>query len=314
MLEAIEADPGALAARRGVGGAHARVGGRLRAHHRAVEEPDRARRGAARRRARSAACWCRTASTRAPSTRCEVDRHAHWRHYLVDEPRGWAPGERPGLGALRRGRPRGVRGRGRPDAGAPVRRALHGGQTPAAADRGVRERPAGVRAPGAAGAGGRLPGRVGGRAPAGRDPAHRRSGRVPGRLARARRAALVPRRLRRRRAPVRARAVRSGARGGDGVRPARDRRRRLGTGRHRQARRDGLARRAGRPRLARQRARLRRQLPATSAPAAASARPPRRASATRGRPWPRTSPRPTTPRAAPPMASCWAPGRSPTRR
>jgi glycosyltransferase involved in cell wall biosynthesis len=26
----------------------------------------------------------------------DVDRLAHWRRYLVDEPRGWAPGERPG--------------------------------------------------------------------------------------------------------------------------------------------------------------------------------------------------------------------------
>ena len=73
----------------------------------------------------------------------------------------------------------------------------------------------------------RLPGRVGGRAPAGDDPAHGRRGRLPRRLARPRRAAGVPLRGRRGRPAQRPRAVRPGARGGDGLRPARDRRRRV---------------------------------------------------------------------------------------
>ena len=32
----------------------------------------------------------------------EVDRRAVWRRVLVEEPRGWAPGEEAGLGVLRR--------------------------------------------------------------------------------------------------------------------------------------------------------------------------------------------------------------------
>ena len=93
-------------------------------------------------------------------------------------------------------------------------------------------RAAALRPARAAGDPRRLPRRVGGRAPAGDDRAHGRRGRLPRRLARPRRAERVPLRRRRDRPAQRARAVRPGAGGGDGLRPARDRRRRA-TGRRR---------------------------------------------------------------------------------
>ena len=92
-----------------------------------------------------------------------LDHAAHWRRHLVDEPRGWRPGGEPV--ALHGGRSRRVHRRRGRDAGAALRRPLHRGQAAAAADRGLRARPAGVRAPRAAGDRRRLPGRVGGRAP-----------------------------------------------------------------------------------------------------------------------------------------------------
>ena len=96
--------------------------------------------------------------------------------------------------------------------------------------------------------------------------APRRAGRLPGRLARAPRAAGHPRRDRRDRAAVGPRAVRPGARRGDGVRPAGDRRRRPRPGRHRRP----TARPAGSssPTTARpgQRARRGRQPPGRASP------------------------------------------------
>ena len=93
---------------------------------------------------------------------------------------------------------------------------------------------------------GGFPGEWEGEHPLAGDPPRRRAGRLPRRLARAPRAAGHPRRHRRDRPAVRARAVRPGARRGDGLRPAGDRRRRPRPGRHRQPRRDRLARRARR--------------------------------------------------------------------
>ncbi len=124
----------------------------------------------------------------------------------------------------------------------------------------------------------------------GEHPLRRRSARtgaqrrLPRRLARPRRAAGVPRRLRRRRAAVGARAVRPGARRGDGVRAAGDRRRRLRPG----ARSSSTARPAGSCEPddvdgARQRARARRQLPRRAPPPRRAARPPTPARATPGR-------------------------------
>ena len=123
-----------LGARRGVGRADAPLGAALR--------PDRP---AVRERARSAPSACSTIDP----DRClvlsngfdpddfrrrTVDRAAHWRRHLVDEPQGWRPG---GSRAASPTAPRTVerpRRRDRP----PQRRAVHRRQAHAAADRGVR--------------------------------------------------------------------------------------------------------------------------------------------------------------------------------
>ena len=105
---------------------------------------------------------------------------------------------------------------------------LHRGQAAAAADRGLRARPARAsrrRAPLVIVGG--FPGEWEGEHPLETIRRVGARGRVPGRLARPRRAARVPRRLRRRGAALGARAVRPGAGRGDGVRPAGDRGRRL---------------------------------------------------------------------------------------
>ena len=115
----------------------------------------------------------------------EIDRAAHWRRHLVDEPQGWRPGEEAGSVGYAAADLEAFVDR----AGAALRRALHRGQARRAADRGLRARPPGVRAPRAARARRRLPGRVGGRAPGGDDRPHGRRGRLPRRLARPRRAA-----------------------------------------------------------------------------------------------------------------------------
>ena len=158
-----------------------------------------------------------------------------------------------------------------------------------------------LRPPRAARARRRLPGGVGGRAPARGGPPHRRARRVPGRLARPRRAARLPRRLRRRRAAVGARAVRPGARRGRRLRAAGDRRRRARARRDRPRRRDGPARAARRPRRARRPRWSRRSTTRRSAAAAASSPPRTPARATPGPRWPsasRTSTRPRVSRRA----------------
>ena len=172
MLEAIEADRGPLAARRGVGGAAARLGAPLRARDRALRRRQvAARRATCSASTRSAACSSRTASTRARSTPRQVDRRAHWRRHLVDEPRGLGARRARRLGRLH------ARPTWRPSRrdGTPV--LLYVGRftevkRAAAADRGLRAAPGALRAPRAAGAARRLPGRVGGRAPARGDRAH----------------------------------------------------------------------------------------------------------------------------------------------
>ena len=105
-------------------------------------------------------------------------------------------------------------------AGAALRRPLHRGQAHPAADPRPRARAGALRAARAARAARRLPGRVGGRAPARGGARDRRPGRVPGRLARPRGPAAGPQRRRPAGAAVGARAVRRGAGGGDGLRPA----------------------------------------------------------------------------------------------
>ena len=231
-----------------------------------------------------------------------VDHRAHWRRHLVEEPHGWAPDEEAGsvryteadMAAF--GDDRGE---------TPV--LLYVGRYTEVKRIGLLieayARGAGaLRAPRAARAGRRLPGGVGGRAPAGDDPPHRRRGRLPGRLARPRGAAGLPRRVRRRRAPVRPRAVRPGAGRGRRVRAARDRGRRLRPGGDRPRRRDGLARASRRPRRARRRRWWRPSTTRPSGAAAASSRPTTPARATRGRRWRSGSPRSTTRRAGEPRS------------
>src|SRR5215210_3493163 len=255
----------AVAARRRVGGADARLGRTLRAGHSPVGHPDRARRAAPRRRPGALHHGRQRLRPRPlPPARGRPGG-------ALGPPPGRGP---PGLAAGGGGGQRGLRGGGpgrlRRRADAAVRRALHGGQAGGAADRGLRARPHGVRASRAAGDRGRLPRRVGGRAPRRRDRAHGGGGRVPGGLAWPRRAPGVPQRLRRRGAALRARAVRAGARRGHGVRAPRDRGRRLRPRGDRRRRRDGLAGGARRRARARACAGGRRQ-PAHRAP------PPRRA-------------------------------------
>ena len=246
MLEAIEDDPGRWAHGAGLGGAAARVGGALRAADRALGQPGRARRAPARRRRGALrARRQRLRPGRLPPR--HVDHRALWR-------RG------AGRGAARLGAGRGG-GLVRYEEGDLAAFGDDRGETPVLLYVGrytevkrlsllieayARGRAA-LRPPRAAGARRRLPGRVGGRAPARGDPPHRRPRRLPGRLARPCRAARPPRRLRHRRAAVGARAVRPGARGGRRVRAAVDRRRRARAGRDRPRRRDRAARAARRP-------------------------------------------------------------------
>ena len=157
-----------------------------------------------------------------------------------------------------------------------------------------RARP-GFNAPRAARDRRRLPRRVGGRAPLRHDPPRRRPGRLPRRLARPPRAGRHPRRHRRDRPAVGARAVRPGARRGrwpaacraiavDALRP----------GRHRRPRRDRLA---GRARRRRRRSPTRSWRPSTARRAPPPRAPTRstwRTSATPGRRSPSGSPRSTT--------------------
>ena len=229
----------------------------------------------------------------------QVDRRAHWRRYLVDDAARLGTGRAPGLGALHGRRPGGVRGRARPDAGAPVRRALHRGQAAAAADRGVRERPAGVRDAGrrwCSSAASRESGRASTRWRRSGAPARRtcswRAGTgtrsCPSFLAASDVVVLPSVREQFGQVLVEGMACGLPAIAVDAWGPADivD------------ARRDGLAGRAGRSRVARQRARPRRQLPDR-------ARPSRPARGRRGEralrlagAGARTLPRPMTPRAA----------------
>ena len=91
----------------------------------------------------------------------EIDRAAHWRTHLVEQPRGWRP--REDAGSLRYTERRGRAARR--GAGAPERRALHRGQAPAAARARVRPRAARHGDPRRARPARRPPRRVGGRAP-----------------------------------------------------------------------------------------------------------------------------------------------------
>ena len=132
--------------------------------------------------------WCGrpTASTPTGFQRRPVageERLAHWRRWLVEEPRGWDESGR----ARQRGLPRrGARGVPRRRAGAALRGPLHLGQAHPAPDPRPRPRAGPLRPARATGPARRLPGRVGGPAPAGGRARDRRSGRVPGRLARPR--------------------------------------------------------------------------------------------------------------------------------
>ncbi len=140
MLEAIEDDPGrwahgpAWAERlRGVGGA-------LRAADRALGQPGRARRAPARRR--PGALRARRQRLRPGHLHAAPRRPP--RALAARAGRGAArlgAGRGGGLRALRGGRPRRLRRRPRRDAGAALRRPLHRGQAPVAADRGLRGRP-----------------------------------------------------------------------------------------------------------------------------------------------------------------------------
>ncbi len=239
-----------LAARRRPGQRRMRRWARaLRAGAAAVARPARARRTAARRRPPSAASSAPTASTRRRFAPRDVDRAAHWRHHLVDEPRG--------LAARRAGRDRCATRAEEVAVALDARRCCwRSGASPrssalacsCAPSRRARASAAARRRSGPAR---RLPGGVGGRAPLRRDPRHRRARRLPGRLARARRAARLLRRRRRGRARLGARAVRLVLVEGMacGLPPiAVDRH---GPGADRRRGRDGLARRArrrGRPR------------------------------------------------------------------
>ena len=227
-----------------------------------------------------------------------VDHRAHWRRALVEEPRGWAPGEEAGsvryaeadLAAF-------GDDRGETPVLLYVGRYTEVKRLPLLIEAYARGRAA-LRPARAARARRRLPGRVGGRAPAGGGPPHRRPRRLPGRLARPRRAAGLPRRLRHRRAPVGARAVRAGAGRGRRLRAAVDRGRRARAGRDRPRRRDGPARAARRPRRARGRAGRGRQRPGRAPPPRRGSPPRTRARSTPGRRSRSASRRSTTPRAA----------------
>ena len=149
------------------------------------------------------------------------ERLALWRRWLVEEPRGWDESGEPGSVAYSDERPRAVpRGR----AGAALRGPLHRGQAHPAADPRVRARARALRAAArrwCCSAASRASGRASTRS---RSCARPATGRLPRRLARPRRPARRAQRRRPGGAAVGARAVRRGAGGGDGLRPAGDRR------------------------------------------------------------------------------------------
>ena len=95
--------------------------GALRAPDRALGHPGRTAPSACSASTPSAASRSPTASTPSCSAPRALDRAAHWRRHLVDEPQGWRPGEEAGSVALRGGGPAGLRRR----ADAALRRALH---------------------------------------------------------------------------------------------------------------------------------------------------------------------------------------------
>ena len=198
------------------------LGGALRAPDRALRHPGR-----------TAPSAC-SASTRARCVQVsngfdpelfhprEVDRAAHWRRHLVDEPQGWRPGEEAGSVAY----------------GAADLEAFAGGPVLLYVGRFTAVKRVGLlieayarartefehRAPLVLVGG--YPGEWEGEHPADTIERTGARGRLPGRLARPRRAARLPQRLRRRRPALGARAVRPGAGRGDGLRAARDRGRR----------------------------------------------------------------------------------------
>ncbi len=145
MLEAIERDPN----RWPYGPAWAErmreLGGPLRAHHRAVRDPGRARRAAAADRARA----LRADPQRLRSRQLHPAPHRAPRAVAADARRGTArlgARRRAGLRSLlRRRHRRVVLGRHRRDARPALRRPLHRGQADPAADRGLRARPAGLQ-------------------------------------------------------------------------------------------------------------------------------------------------------------------------
>ena len=156
------------------------LGAALRAADRALGLPGRARR---------ARCSASTPSAASSSQRL---RPRDLRCAAIDRPvLARAPRRGPQAGrrtrSARSATPRRSAVVRRP--GAALRRALHRRQAPAAAHRGLRAGAAALRPPAPLVLARRLPRRVGGRAPARRDRAHRRARRLPGGLARPRRAA-----------------------------------------------------------------------------------------------------------------------------
>ena len=266
---------------------------RLRAAARALAGPGRARRAAARRRPGRAACVAPTASTPSASRRATSTAPRSGATHLVERPARLAARRRGGHRRLRPPRPS-ARWRDAPVLD--LRRPLHRGQAPRAA--GPRLRPRArprCAAPRVARARRRLPGRVGGRAPARRDrarPARATSSSPAGTTTTSCPTFLA--RRRRGRAGLGARAVRLGAGRGDGLRPAGDRRRPLRPGRHRRAGRHRVARRARRRGRAGGRAGRRPSRPGRAPPPRRRARAATRTSASRGRRWPSAWPRSST--------------------
>ena len=169
MLERIaDGPPDGLGARRGVGARMRRWARRCERLLLLSPQPARARRARCWASIRRAASSPPTASTPSASRRATVDRAAFWRQHLVDEPQGWRPGPRRGLGRLRPSRRRAARRR-RPSccrsAASPRSSAWGCSCAPSPARAALRDRPrlTGPRR--------RLPGGVGGRAPLRRDRA-----------------------------------------------------------------------------------------------------------------------------------------------
>ena len=167
--------------------ADAPLGAGLRAPAAALAQPARARRAPAGHRSAPLRRSRPTASTPSASRRGRSTAAAFWRHALVDDPHGWRPGPRRGLGRLP---PRGGGGRGRADPSCSrVSRFTEVKRLGLLVRAFARAREA-LRESGRSAVAGprrRLPGGVGGRAPLRRDPRDRRARRLPRRLARARR-------------------------------------------------------------------------------------------------------------------------------